>query len=228
MYPVNDKKQWYACAMQLINIKTGTIIPAMVLLSLFAAIAGFVITNKAHMFDTVVQTWIFSFRTDSLNSFFRIITCCAGWQCITFLCIILLLWPGTSFPFGRPLSFAAILSLLSHTLLKVYFKRPRPDAALWLISESGYGFPSGHAMIGLLFYGLLLSILHRRPLPANNSEKKRTATFLFTVLSICFIFLLGISRIYLGVHYPTDVIGGWCFGCFLLVLFSAFVKNGTN
>lgn len=211
-----------------INITTGIIIPAMVHVSMFAAIAGFVTAGKVHAFDTAVQTWFFSLRTESLDSFFQIITCLAGWQFITLLCMLLLIWPKTSFSFGLPLSFAAIASLTAHTLLKILFKRPRPDAALWLIWAGGYSFPSGHAMAGLLFYGLLLSILHRQLSPDKNAKKNRTAASLLTLLSVWLILLLGISRIYLGVHYPTDVIGGWSFGCFLLTFSLTFVKKRTN
>lgn len=86
-------------------------------------------------------------------------------------------------------------------LLKLYFERARPDLHR-LIEIGGYSFPSGHAMNAFSFYSILAFLLWRHvPTPAG-----RVAVILFSGFMIAAI---GISRIYLGVHYPSDVIAGY-------------------
>ncbi|WP_423407858.1 phosphatase PAP2 family protein [Heyndrickxia sp. MSNUG] len=86
-------------------------------------------------------------------------------------------------------------------LLKLYFERARPDLHR-LIEIGGYSFPSGHAMNAFSFYSILAFLLWRHvPTPAG-----RVAVILFSGFMIAAI---GTSRIYLGVHYPSDVIAGY-------------------
>ena len=89
-------------------------------------------------------------------------------------------------------------------ILKFLFARPRPSGN-HLVEASGYSFPSGHAMGSMLFYGTLAFICFyyfRR-----KTLYKRLSLLLF-ILPI----FIGISRVYLGVHYPIDIIAGWCCG----------------
>lgn len=90
-------------------------------------------------------------------------------------------------------------------LLKVYFERARPDIADRLVSVSEYSFPSGHAFGSSAMYlafGLLAAEILR-------SKTQKTFCIGFAVITIL---LIGVSRIYLGVHYTTDVLAGWCLG----------------
>jgi undecaprenyl-diphosphatase len=93
-------------------------------------------------------------------------------------------------------------------LLKRGFGRTRPDLDR-LIDVSGYSFPSGHAMVAAAFYGMLAYILVRR-FPAGNLRRVVPALSALLVLGI------GLSRIYLGAHYPTDVLGGFLAGALWL------------
>ncbi|MEW6423328.1 MAG: phosphatase PAP2 family protein [Bacillota bacterium] len=94
--------------------------------------------------------------------------------------------------------------------LKFLFGRPRPEFSP-LLAESSPSFPSGHALMGTLFFGFLTALLiSRTPSPP---VKRLTLT-----ASCLFLFLLGFSRIYLGVHYPTDVLAGYAGGLFFLGL----------
>lgn len=90
-------------------------------------------------------------------------------------------------------------------LTKAFFQRPRP-LGIPLVLASGYSFPSGHALITVVFFGLLFALLAKK-LPFSLFQKRLLAFF----LSI-FLFLIGLSRIYLGVHYLSDVLFGWGMG----------------
>jgi undecaprenyl-diphosphatase len=87
-------------------------------------------------------------------------------------------------------------------LLKLAFHRPRAAVFFGLSPAGTYSFPSGHAFVGTVFYGLLASILLSRA----RSRQERGGMVAATALTVI---LIGLSRVYLGYHYPTDVLGGW-------------------
>ncbi|WP_456322978.1 phosphatase PAP2 family protein [Hydrogenimonas sp.] len=88
-------------------------------------------------------------------------------------------------------------------LAKIFFHRPRPEIALY--SESTYSFPSAHATLAISFYAFLGYIAIRK------SRSKTLRALVYTII-IALVFLIGFSRIYLGVHYLSDVCGGYFFG----------------
>jgi membrane-associated phospholipid phosphatase len=107
-------------------------------------------------------------------------------------------------------------SITSNVILKNIFNRPRPegDHAVEVISSS---FPSGHAMVGCAVYGFFIYSLW---MLLKNTSLKILCSSLILVL----IVLIGFSRIYLGVHYPSDVMGGFAAGIFWLVLCLSIVR----
>lgn len=112
----------------------------------------------------------------------------------------------------------AIVYLLN-VIIKMIIARPRPDI-LRLVYETGYSFPSGHAMVATGFYGFLIYIANKK---IKNKALRRCITILLTLL----IFLIGISRIYLGVHYATDIIGAFIIGIIYLVIFINILKKNS-
>lgn len=94
---------------------------------------------------------------------------------------------------------------LLSTFLKLGVARPRPDVVPHLIEVHDLSFPSGHAMLSAVTYLTLGALLSR--------AQKDSATRVYMMATAIFLTLIiGMSRIYLGVHYPTDVLGGWCAG----------------
>jgi undecaprenyl-diphosphatase len=108
---------------------------------------------------------------------------------------------GTALLVGGAVGSGAILS----TLLKLGFDRPRPDLIAHLSHAYSSSFPSGHAMLSAVTYltlGVLLARAH---------ERRRTKIIVMTY-GVTLTVLIGLSRIYLGVHWPTDVMAGWALG----------------
>ncbi|MBR0598390.1 phosphatase PAP2 family protein [Sinanaerobacter chloroacetimidivorans] len=182
---------------------------------IFSVITFIVMANDTLLFDTVVREQIYEMRNDGLTFVLRTITYMGNKQTISVICILLLLFFPKRKLIAIPLTISAIISSTLQTALKITFHRARPDLALHLIDQGGFSYPSGHSMTVLVFYGMMI-LLCRRYI------KDRTKANIATVLLSCMIFLIGFSRIYLGVHYPTDVLGGWSIGfCLLLILKSA-------
>lgn len=98
-------------------------------------------------------------------------------------------------------TFVMVGERVLNSLLKEFFQRTRPDLHR-LIEIGGYSFPSGHAMNAMAFYGIIAFLLWRHI--AN-----RWGRTLLIVVSSLFILMIGISRTYLGVHYPSDIIAGY-------------------
>lgn len=161
-------------------------------------------------FDLAAAEWFYSIRSDYLTSLFRFITHLGDAWFITALCILLIVMSYTrKNGFALPLVSGAILSAALQRLLKYLIKRPRPDIEMFLIDQSGYSFPSGHSLTGFVFYGFAIYLISKK-FPGSRNAK------ICSVFLGILIFLIGISRLYLGVHYVTDVLAGWCIGAVLL------------
>lgn len=108
--------------------------------------------------------------------------------------------------------FSVLISGFSNIILKNIFLRPRPIVSYYI--ENGYSFPSGHSTIAVAFYGFIIYFLLSN---FKNNKKINTSVFFIILL----ILLIGLSRIYLGAHYFSDVLGGFILGLsiFLFVVF---------
>ena len=114
------------------------------------------------------------------------------------------------------LSNLVIITVLNQ-LLKIILQRPRPTDYR-IIEETGYSFPSGHSMISMAFYGYIIYLIYKY---VKNKYIKWFSIVLLSIL-ICSI---GISRIYLGVHYTSDVLGGFLISISYLVIYISAVNK---
>ncbi len=188
----------------------------LVLACLFILDFVLVSTSKVSFFDDAVYRAVISLKSDFFTVFFKGITFLASTEFIIILNIFIIIYMVVKKKFG--LSIIVISSLSSsliNNLVKFLVKRDRPlDIAL--IKETFYSFPSGHAMISLLFYGSIIYLL--------NQYKPKNYKILSFVIGI-FILLVGISRIYLGVHFASDIIGGYLLSGIILITLASITKK---
>lgn len=113
---------------------------------------------------------------------------------------------------------ASLGGALVSTLLKTLFARERPDVVPHLMSVMTSSFPSGHSMLSATIYLTLGALLAR-------SDPRPRAKIYFLSVSLALTFLVGLSRLYLGVHYPTDVLAGWIAGASWAILCWLIVRS---
>ena len=171
----------------------------------FILLAWLVMTGRAAGFDQSVDQFAYSTRSALTKGIWIPLTNLANWRVIVGAIAVLLLIPGTRRKFGVPLCVTSLLTLALYKILKTVFARPRPDASLWLVSEHGFSFPSGHSLNGLVFYGLLIVLVRR------YCTSRRAANTITLILALVLL-AIGWSRIFLGVHYASDVLAGYSAG----------------
>ena len=166
----------------------------------FAALVGEMHEKAVIPFDAPILNWLHGLATPALNHVFVLISR-AGyrWGVLPLDAIILvLLGVQRRFRDGLFFGIAVVGSAVLNIVAKNHFARLRPDLWLSITPESTYSFPSGHAMgsMTLAMAVILLCWPTRARLPV-------------LVVSVIFVLLVGISRVYLGVHYPSDILAGW-------------------
>ena len=165
-------------------------------------------------FDQPIQTAIRGDLPETLTLLFRAIThlidipVVVSWSLLLAIILYFKKWKCESLLVTANLSLAGILIVS----LKHLYQRPRPDI-LHLVEEKGFSFPSGHSLAVTLLVGSLMIILGQR-------VKNRTLKYTLQILLGIYLLSVLVSRVYLGVHYPSDVIASLCVG--LGVLFMEF------
>lgn len=172
--------------------------------------------NEIYIFDELVYFYVAKIISDPLTIFMKIITMLGSGLIIITLCVYALAVPKNK-KYGKLLVLNTAIIFIINQILKVIFARPRPEG-FRLIEEGGFSFPSGHSMVSMAFYGLIIYFIYKK---INNKYLKWISILILS----CLIILIGISRIYLGVHYASDVIGGFCFSIAYLVVFTKLISK---
>ena len=159
-------------------------------------------------------------RGDTRSSFFLFFTYLANWEIIASLSIVIALIMLLARKLRAMWLFITSLALgqAASLLFKYLLSRSRPDTAHALIEQGGYSFPSGHALGAFIFYGVLAYLL-------GTLLKKHWQHIFIIISTILLIGLIGASRLYLGVHWLSDVIAGWIMGGTLLIVFIVFFEH---
>jgi membrane-associated phospholipid phosphatase len=163
-----------------------------------------------------------SYKSPALTRFMLIVSGLVS-QYVFFFAIILLYWlinEKKAFRIGILLDLSAWLV----GVLKHLFKLPRPfhlEPDIGLGLEAGYGFPSGHSRLSLVFIAACASWL-------CGFLKNKAARCAVRAAGIVLAVLVALSRLYLGVHFPQDVLGGWGFGGLCLLIFFIIISHGDT
>ncbi len=190
------------------NVKTLVLLVAALV---FVWLLGEVASGEIMRLDTLAyELFVERLRSDALTPFMEAFTSLASVVVLAVMAaVIAALAPGKA-P-GWCVAVNLVCVVLLNTVLKVIVQRPRPDG-FRLISETGYSFPSGHSMVSMAFFGLLIWMVWRY-------HRKDVMRIVWCVVFGLVIAMVGISRIYLGVHYASDVLAGFCVSLVWLIFY---------
>jgi undecaprenyl-diphosphatase len=167
--------------------------------------------------DGVVYDFVYKYVIrDGITPLIKFITWFGSTVGIVFMCIISMIVIRNK-KINSSLTVCLILGTIINNIVKIFFARARPDINPLMV-ETTYSFPSGHSMMSIIFYGYLIYLVY------NYLRDKKVKLVFISILSIL-IFCIGFSRIYLGVHYFSDVIGGFVLGIAYLIMYVEIVKK---
>ena len=193
---------------QLLNKRWTAVIPVSLGLSiaslvLFSWLAGEVLRKHTDRFDDTVRSVIHDYASPGFTALMRFVTNLGDWQVVMTATLLLFfyLW----YRRDHTHILVAFVTMLGAGILdaslKLAFHRLRPDP-FFAPKPSTYSFPSGHALISLCFYGLVAGTL------AHDMDAKWQRVLTWSLSSLL-VAMIGLSRVYLGVHWPSDVIAGY-------------------
>lgn len=179
-------------------------------LLIFVELAEDIIAKEPIGFDLPIQEIIFSWRSPWLTTVTRFITNLgSALFVISFVAIssLILLWRRYWLRAGFLIASVGIAGVMN-LILKGIFQRQRPDVLMALVEESSHSFPSGHAMSSMALAATIALLCW-------NTKWRWPALIGASI----YTFLVGLSRIYLGVHYASDVVAGWSAGLIWVIIF---------
>lgn len=187
---------------------------------LFLTLSISVCINSIFGFDNFFYKQISLLISDNMTFFVKIITNLgSAATLISITLLIMLLFKNKRYGILTMINLAIVFGF--NLFLKFIFARPRP-MDINIIEESGYSFPSAHSMVSTAFYGFIIYLI----ITSSISKKQKTIYSLLLGLLIIFICL---TRVYLGVHYMSDVLGGFLIAMSYLILFITLIdKYLTN
>jgi membrane-associated phospholipid phosphatase len=177
----------------------------LLILSVLAWLCTEVWEQEAFSLDRSLLLWIHQFANPQLDSVMLFVTALGDPGMVITVFISTIVWLGMKrrYADGIRFSIACGGGLLINQVMKLFFAKPRPELWARLISEHSFSFPSGHAVGSMVVYGFIAYIL-AKDVPVYRR-------YIYAIASILII-AIGSSRLYLGVHYPTDIIAGYGVG----------------
>ena len=197
--------------MQVFQKKNIKWVIVLICVSIFVYLMQAVWGSHVLPIDTSVYNFVIKhFISDTLTPILKVITQFGG-------TILMIVWAIASLVLitNKRIAVSVVSNLvliaLLNNILKLIVRRARPTG-FRLIAETGYSFPSGHSMVSMAFYGYLIYLIYK------NVRNKKLRWTLMTCFSLL-ILIIGLSRIYLGVHYTSDVFAGFFFSLGYLVIY---------
>lgn len=191
------------------------IIISLIALGLFGIVTITLLLGYTTNLDNEIHKYIVALRNETLTNIMLIITNICSVLVLTIISIALIL-----FLKQKRISSYIMLNLVNSIVLshifKIIIRRERP-IEINLIEESGFSYPSGHSIVSMAFFGLLAYLIYKN----MKNKVKKTLLIISLLITIC---LIGFSRIYLGVHYFSDVLGGFLFSISYLMIFINITK----
>jgi undecaprenyl-diphosphatase len=210
---------------------------ALLCVLVFAFLAWQLRAGGLAAFDNAVTGWVRADINPGLTRWMILITGMGNLDFVTALTTLaaIFLFARREWGKGLGVAFASLISWWLYLYLKLVFHRLRPDLP-HLVPVSGYSFPSGHAAVtAAIFFTLAVVYCRHAGSPANacrgrggplqalgNKRGNRAGKGMVLAAAALLTLLVGISRVYLGVHYPSDVVAGWAAGG-VVVLFIAML-----
>lgn len=183
---------------------------------LFLSILEDLLQNQIYQFDANVYFYVEKLIHDPITFGLKIITNLGGALVLIGITIAILCWDRQK-KYGKYIVLNLLLVAIVNQTLKFIIQRPRPEG-FRLITETGYSFPSGHSMASTAFYGFLIYLIQKK---VQNKRLKMGLTIVLSILIIA----IGLSRIYLGVHYASDVCAGFLLSLAYLMIFTNIIKE---
>ncbi|MEG4940794.1 phosphatase PAP2 family protein [Microcoleus sp. F4-D5] len=180
-----------------------------------------VLEKEAFGFDTAFMYWLHGYANPSLDAVMLTITKLANPSVVVVIVAVTLgiLWWQHHRSEAKIFAIACLGALILNSGMKLVFAKPRPHIFPSLISETSFSFPSGHALGSFVMYGFLAYLL--------SARFPKFSKFIYT-LAVITIAAIGLSRIYIGVHWPTDIIAGYGVGYIWLMLCITMLKLQTR
>ncbi len=200
---------------------------AFVSLIVFIKLLDNVVEKEAiTILDSQILNFIYTNRNEKLNTFFLLITSLGNPLELTIVVIFVttILIIKRHKYYALVLLISLVFNIIFVTIIKFIIERPRPPINYALVIENNFSFPSAHTIIAVTFYGVIFYFLAR-------AIKNKYFEYFVIFLGIVLTLLIGISRIYLGVHWTSDVLASYCLGivwfCILVILLdhTSYVKK---
>ena len=179
-----------------------------------------VTTGVSDGFDAAVIGVVRSDALDAPLSPLRWITELGSTGAVTLVAIVAIVLGVLIGPWLHGLAGAVTIALasLGNQWIKAFIARNRPDLLEPVLAERGFSFPSGHALLSMVAYGVLGVLVMRSRLPI--AVRRGVVVTLGLV-----VLLVGLSRVWLGVHYPTDVLAGWTTGAVIVLVYARLTRS---
>ena len=183
---------------------------------IFIILSILVLSKKDIAIDALVYNKISPLIKNNLTNNIKLLTYLGSGVVVIGITVFVIIFFKNK-KYGLFLSIDLALITIIQIILKNIFTRSRP-LDIGLIKEKGYSFPSGHSLTSMAFYGLIIYLIY-------NSKLKRQEKIIYITLFSIFILIVGLSSIYLGVHFFTDVVGGFTFSICFLIIYTSIIKD---